>query len=374
MCPLPRSGHMKCIWDKTDMETYRLLLSAGDGVGAELIEAAKGLFAALERPGERHFELTEITTCGAAIARCGTALRDGDLALADGCRAILFGNLGAGAAAVPALQGMRGAFRVCTNIRPVWLSPSFEELSPLKSALTRRGMDILIVRDLMGGMINGEWQRGEGREGREASDLEYYNEQMIEHSAAFAFAAAAARRGRVTSVDKANVLASGKLWRSKVCEIATRYPGVALEHDYVDHAAMELLTGPDRYDVVLTSNVFGDILSDEAAQISGAPWLFGSAEIAEDGRGVYTPNQLHHPQSEELAGKGLVNPCCIFSAAAMLLRYSCGLPGLANAVDEAVRRTVDDGLFTGEAVPRGGKILSTEELAREILARVKPTA
>jgi len=355
------------------MELYKIAVSPGDSVGEELIAQARKLFHALEQKYGVHFELTEICSCGPAIDRWGTALRDEDILSAASCRAILFGNIGyagtaSGATSVYALTAMRRAFQVCTNIRPVRLYQEAESLSPLKPSITSRGMDILIVRDLMGGMINGERHQWQGQHGRTASDLECYSEEVIAHSAHFAFASARERRGLVTSVDKANILSSSKLWRQKVCEVSQSYPELRLEHDYVDHAAMELLMRPWSYDVILTSNVFGDILADEVAQITGTPWMFGSAELAKDGRGVYTPNQLHHPLGEELAGKDTVSPYGIMDAVSLLLRYSCGRPDMADAVDASIRQAVNAGLFTREAVPEGSTIIGTDDLGSTVAA------
>ena len=163
-------------------------------------------------------------------------------------------------------------------------------------------------------------------------DLEYYTEDMIRHSADFAFRAAKRRKQKLASVDKANILYSGKLWRQTVSDVGKQFPEVHLTHHYVDNAAMELLVSPSEFDVVLASNVFGDILADEISQISGTPWLFGSAELAMDGRGVYTPNQLHHPNGMQWAGQGIASPYGIIDATSLLLRYSCGRNDLADAI------------------------------------------
>lgn len=359
------------------METYKLAISPGDSVGEELTAQLYKLFRTLEQVYPVRFELFPFASCAPAVQEYGTALREADLAEALGCRAVVLGNIGATAgperekSPVYALSSLRAAFQVCTNIRPAYASPVFESLSPLKSSITRRGIDILVVRDLMGGMIAGQKREAAGAQGLEASDLEYYNEQIVAHSAHFAFTAAQQRRKKVTSVDKANVLASSRLWRQKVSQLHAQYPGVSLENDFVDHAAMELLTAPDSFDVLLTSNVFGDILADEVAQITGAPWMFGSAELAQDGRGVYTPNQLHHPRGEQLAGKGQVCPYGIVNTAALLLRYSCGRPDLAEAVERAVEAALQERLFTAEALPDGAVCVSTEELGSQIAANIK---
>lgn len=361
------------------MSVYQIALSPGDTIGGELMVQVRKVLAALERKSDARFDLLEIVSCGPAIDRYGTALRPEDMDAAQNCRAVLFGNIGdkryqsSQPDQVPtyALTAMRKAIGVCTNLRPACILPEFASLSPLRPELLRDGMDILVIRDLGGGMIVGRRETGVGPGGAEASDLEYYNEAIIRRSARFAFQAAQQRRGRVMSVDKANVLASAKLWRRTVTAMqAAEYPDVSLSHDYVDHAAMQLLLTPGDYDVLVTSNMFGDILSDEAAQISGAPWMFGSAELAEDGRGIYTPNQLHHPRSEALSGRGEVNPYGILNALAMLLRYSCQRPDLADAVEQAIRRAVSEHLFTPEALPEGAVPVSTDALGDAVASYI----
>lgn len=193
---------------------------------------------------------------------------------------------------------------------------------------------------------------------------------MVDSSAIFAFNAARNRRKHVTSVDKENVLASSKLWRSRVSEIGETHSDIKLTHDYVDHAAMDVLMNPSDYDVLLTSNVFGDILADEISQISGAPWLFGSAELNSEGKGVYTPNQLHHPRSDELSGKNEVSPYGILDAFSMCLRCSCGRPELADVLSEALRQAMKNRMFTKEAAA-SGIILTTDELGSIIADRIK---
>lgn len=363
------------------MEHYKIALSPGDTVGSELLSQARKVLAALALRFGVNFDILEIASCGPAIDAYGTAFRDEDIRAALECQAILFGNIGDTGhtghqpweTSVYALLSARQAFHVCTNIRPVYLLPELECLSPLKAELCRKGIDILIVRDLMGGMLNGEHYKAHLSSGWEASDLEYYNEEMVLHSALFAFRSARQRRGRVTSVDKANILSSSKLWRGKVGGIHALFSDVELVNDYVDHTAMELLIHPYDYDVLLTSNVFGDILADEAAQITGTPWLFGSAELAKDNRGVYTPNQLHHPRGSELAGTGEVSPYGILDTLQLLLRYSCGRQDMADTLAGAIKSALKDGLFTAEARPPWGMILSTDELGDEIAKRIGET-
>lgn len=356
---------------------YHIALSAGDDVGAELISQTLKVLHKLEEVSDARFELRELLTCGPAVEKYGVSLPEETVAAAEDCCAFMFGNIGSGTDAMTenqmpahALIEIRRLFKVCANLRPVYSCPGLEELSPLKSELINKGIDLLFVRDLSGGMIPGHKKHGMGPFGEEASDKEYYNEEMIDNSAHIAFNAAAGRRRKVLSVDKANVLESGKLWRSKVKLIAEQYPGVEVSHDFVDHTAMELLRVPDEFDVLLTSNTFGDILSDEASQLTGTPNLYGSAELAKDMRGVYTPNQLHHPRGKELEGKGIVSPYGILNATAMLLRYSCGREDLAQKLENAILKAIADGLFTAEFAPEGAKILSTDELGQAIADRI----
>ena len=361
------------------METYRIALSAGDGIGEELVLQAKKALKALEQSFEVAFEIVDLLSCGPAIDAYGTAMRDEDIEAALGCRGILFGNIGDAQkvsedpklSPVYALTSMRKAFQVCTNTRPVRILPETASLSPLKESITAQGMDILIVRDLMGGMIAGERHRWHGIYGEEASDLEHYTEDMIRHSAELAFRAAQSRKKKLTSVDKANVLYSGKLWRKTVNDVGAGYPDVQLTHHYVDNAAMELLVHPSDFDVVLASNVFGDILADEISQISGTPWLFGSAELAMDGRGVYTPNQLHHPNGIQWAGKGIASPYGILDATSLFLRYSCGRNDLADAIDTAIQHTIKSRLFTREASPPGSITCTTDELGDYVAEKIR---
>jgi len=359
------------------MEPYVIAVSAGDNIGAELISQVKKILYRLEELTDARFALREILSCGPSVARYGVALPIEELSGLESCRAFLFGNIGAAPEGVPAEQApayalmeIRRRFQVCANLRPIRACPGLEELSPLKPELFRKGLDLLFVRDLSGGMIPGHKKHGQGKHGEEASDKEYYNEEMIEKTTRIAMEAAMKRRGCVRSVDKANVLASGRLWRSKVSQLAKEFPGVSLSHDYVDHTAMELLRIPYEFDVILTSNIFGDILSDEASQLTGTPNLYGSAELAEDLRGVYTPNQLHHPRGEELAGKGLVSPYGILNSLALLLRFSCGREDLAQRLEAAIDSALSDQLFTGEFYPSGARILSTDALGDEIARRL----
>lgn len=362
------------------MLNYPIAVIPGDGVGPELTDQAVKLFHALEEftnlysaAPNVHFDLHILEACGASVDRCGDPLPPETLEEALQCQAVLFGGIGAKKyQALPisqkperALTELRRAFGVCTNLRPVRLARAWRAFSPLKESIIKDGFDILVVRDVSAGMLAGEHYTGTGAAGREASDLEYCNEAAIAKTASYAFRRAKSRKGKVTSLDKANVLASGVLWRQKVIELSANYPDVYLEHRYVDTAAMDVIREPDTFDVILTSNAYGDIIADELTQLTGTPCVFGSAELAADGRGLYTPNQLHHPD-EGLAGRGAVCPLCIFSAVAMLLRYSLNELELARRVDGACQRVVDSRFATEELHLPGDKILTTEQMGDQV--------
>ncbi len=362
------------------MLNHPIAIIPGDGVGPELTCQAVKLFRALEAftslrssVPNVHFELHMLEACGASIDRCGDPLPQELLKEAMQCRAVLFGNIGAKKyQSLPirqrperALTELRRAFQVCTNLRPVKLTRALKAFSPLKESIIKNGFDILVVRDVSSGMLANEHYAGTGAEGREASDLEYYSETAIAKTAGYAFRRARGRRGKVTSLDKANVLASGVLWREKVVELSASYPDVRLENRYVDAAAMDVIREPDAFDVILTSNAYGDIIADELTQLTGTPCLFGSAELAADGRGLYTPNQLHHP-NENLAGTGTVCPICIFSAIAMLLRYSLNELELGRRVDSACQTMIDSRFATEELCLPGDTLLTTEQMGDKL--------
>ena len=364
------------------MLNYPIAIIPGDGVGPELADQAVKLFKALEEftnlrsaAPNVHFDLHLLKACGPSVDACGDPLPPAVLQEALECQAVLFGNIGARKyLSLPreqkperALMEMRRAFGVCTNLRPVKLLPELKSFSPLRDEIIRDGFDILMVRDVSSGMLAGERYTGTGEGGREASDLEYYNEATIAKTASYAFRRARSRRKKVTSLDKANVLASSALWRQKVNELSAHYPGITLENRYVDAAAMDVIRAPGTFDVILTSNAYGDIIADELTELSGTPCLFGSAELAPDGRGIYTPNQLHHPD-EALAGKGAVCPVCIFSAVAMLLRYSLNEAELAHRVDQACRLMLQKHYAVEELHLEGDTILSTDAFGDRLCA------
>ncbi|HUO59356.1 MAG TPA: 3-isopropylmalate dehydrogenase, partial [Candidatus Acidoferrales bacterium] len=247
------------------------------------------------------------------------------------------------------------------NLRPAIAYPSLADCSPLKPEVIR-GANILVIRELLGGLYFGE-PRGIEQNPTHAYNTMRYSEAEIERIAHVAFKAAGKRRKKVTSVDKANVLETSRLWRQVVTRVAQEYPEIALEHALVDSFAMQMITTPSRYDVVLTENLFGDILSDESAVIAGSLGLLASASIG----GKVDLYEPIHGSAPDIAGKGIANPIGAIASAAMLLRYTAGLPQEATAIEDAIRKTLDAGLRTKDLVRDNGRAATTEEMGNRII-------
>ena len=348
------------------MKQFTVAVLPGDGIGPEVIaEAVRVLTAVSDLYGYR-IKFSEYAIGAAGVAQDGDALpaRTRDAVLdAD---SVLLGAVGdptlaraTGSrrpeAGLLALRKLLGAY---ANLRPVSVHPALRHVSPLR-AERLEGVDLLIVRELTGGLYYGEPR---GRSELSAINTLCYGVDEIERVARVAFDAARARQGRVTSVDKANVLEVSQLWRDTVSRIGSEYPEVRLEHLYVDHAAMRLVTHPAALDVLLTENLFGDILSDEAAVLAGSLGLLPSASIG-DGPGVFEPV---HGSAPDIAGKGVANPIGAIASAAMLLRYGLGLPEAADGVDQAIAAVLGGGFRTPDIARPGEPTVGTSEIGAEI--------
>jgi 3-isopropylmalate dehydrogenase len=337
----------------------RIILLPGDGIGPEVLGEAQACLAFLSRGCDLDLEFESHDFGGVAIDRHGTPLPDATLAACRQADAILLGAVGGpkwdGAKERPeaALLELRSLLGLFANLRHGGSIAGLEVLSPLKSEIAA-DTDILVVRELTGGIYFGEKTFDDDR----ATDLCVYTRLEIERIAHVAFMAARRRSRRLTSVDKANVLATSKLWRKVVIEVADDYPDVALDHLYVDAAAMAMVTNPRRFDVILTENMFGDILSDELAVIGGSIGLLGSASMGESGPGLFEPI---HGSAPDIAGLDIANPAGAIAAAAMLLDQSLGLPDMARILDEAVELTLRDGVRTADL---GGSARCSEFGAR----------
>ncbi len=348
-----------------------IALLRGDGIGPEIVDSAVRV---LQRIGEKFghsFTFTPYLIGGAAIDETGKPLPEETVA---GCLAsdsVLLGAVGGpkwdtlsgDCRPEKALLGIRAAMGLYTNLRPAKLYPALKDDSPLRADIIEKGFDILIVRELTGGIYFGDRGYREGRYGTEAYDTECYSPMEIERIARAAFEAAMVRGKKVTSIDKANVLETSRLWRKIVHEIAAEYPEVTLTDMLVDNAAMQLVRCPSQFDVIVTSNMFGDILSDEASQITGSIGMLPSASLGATKRGLYEPI---HGSAPDIAGQNKANPIATILSAAMMLRYAFALEAEALAIEKAVDTVLNAGLRTAD-IAHGGEALGTVEMTDAIL-------
>jgi 3-isopropylmalate dehydrogenase len=361
---------------------FRVAVLAGDGIGPEVMAEARRVLDAVAKKFSIAIEFDERLVGGAAIDAAGRALPPETLAACDAADAILFGSVGGPkweslpAAEQPeraALLPLRKHFGLFANLRPAVCLPELTHASPLNPRIVEGGFDVLCVRELTGGLYFGEpkFLRKEGGE-EIAVDTMVYRESEIRRIAKVAFEAAGARRGRVTSIDKANVLQNGILWRRVVTETAREYPAVALNHLYVDNAAMQLIKNPKSFDVVLAENLFGDILSDEMAMISGSLGMLPSASLG-DSTGGTTRFGMYEPSggtAPDIAGKGIANPIAQILSAAMMLRLSCGREDAASAIEAAVKQVIACGLRTADIHTPETTLVGTEEMGKAIGAAI----
>ena len=301
------------------------------------------------------------------------------MAEAKQCDAVLMGSIGGDAATSPwyklepskrpeaGLLGIRKALNLFANLRPAYLYDELREACPLKNEVIGEGFDMIIVRELTGGLYFGERKTTEEDGVRKAVDTLVYSEEEIRRVARKAFEIAGKRRKKVTSVDKANVLDSSRLWRTVVEEVAEEYPDIALEHMLVDNCSMQLVRDPGQFDVILTENMFGDILSDEASMVTGSIGMLSSASLNETKFGLYEPS---HGSAPDIAGKNLANPIATILSAAMMLRYSLDLDREADAVEDAVRKVLAEGYRTGDIMSEGCQRVSTTEMGTLIAERI----
>ncbi len=338
---------------------YNIALIKGDGIGPEIVDSA---VAVLEKIGEKFghtFNFTEYLAGGCAIDATGKPLPEETI---EGCKnsdSVLLGAVGGpkwdtlpgNIRPEKALLGLRAALGVYTNLRPAKIYPALKSACTLRSDIIDRGFDLVIVRELTGGIYFGERGRREGKYGPEAYDTEAYSVMEIERIARVAFETARKRRSSVISIDKANVLETSRLWRETVHRIGEQYPDVTCEDMLVDNAAMQLVRDPSRFDVVVTSNMFGDILSDEASQITGSIGLLASASLGDSKCGLYEPI---HGSAPDIAGQDKANPIATILSAAMMLRYAFDLNAEADCIEAAIDKVLADGIRTADIVGDSG--------------------
>jgi 3-isopropylmalate dehydrogenase len=345
-----------------------ILLLPGDGIGPEVVAAAASVLRAVSTRFGHAFDLQEGAIGGAALRRGLAPLPDDTLAAARRSQAILLGAVGdpefdrgdSSRRPESALLAIRRELQLYANLRPAKVWPGLEAAGPLKPEILA-GTDMLVVRELTGGLYYGE-PRGIAPDGASAHNTMRYSRQEIERIARRAFAAARVRRKRVLSVDKANVLETSRLWREVVTGVARDYADVALDHMYVDSCAMKVALAPSTLDVVLTENMFGDILSDEAGAVVGSLGLLPSASLG-DGTGLFEPV---HGSAPDIAGKNIANPIGAIASAAMLLRHALGLEEEATAVEDAIAAALRSGARTADLAGPSDKTIGTREMAAAI--------
>ncbi|MBL0600223.1 3-isopropylmalate dehydrogenase [Aeromonas veronii] len=361
------------------MSSYRIAVLPGDGIGPEVMAEAVKVLAKVQAKFGFSLDYQHFDVGGIAIDNHGTPLPQSTIAGCEASDAVLFGSVGGPKwEHLPpndqpergALLPLRAHFKLFCNLRPARIYTGLEQFSPLRADISDRGFDIACVRELTGGIYFGQPKGREGEGANEkAFDTEVYHRFEIERIAKIAFESARVRRGKVTSIDKANVLASSILWREVVTQVAKDYPDVELNHMYIDNATMQLIKDPSQFDVLLCSNLFGDILSDECAMITGSMGLLPSASLNESGFGLFEPAGGSAP---DIAGKGIANPIAQILSAALMLRYSLGQEAAAQAIEQAVAQTLAEGYFTADLHQASARhpVQSTATMGDQIAARI----
>ena len=350
---------------------YKLAVIPGDGIGPDVVEQT---LLVLDKVGEKFghtFQYHKVLAGGCAIDATGGCLPQETIDMCKASDAVLLGAVGGWKwDTLPgdqrperALLGLRKALGLFANLRPALLFEQLADASPLKPEILAGGLDIVVVRELTGGIYCGEKGVKDTDLGPAAYDIEQYAEEEVRRTAKVAFDMAMKRSKHVTSVDKANVLESSRLWRRVVTEVAKDYPEVTLDHLYVDNAAMQLVRNPRQFDVIVTSNIFGDILSDEASQITGSIGMLPSASLAQGNFGMYEPV---HGSAPDIAGQDKANPMATILSAAMMLRYTFGLGQEADAIENAVKSVLDQGYRTPDLFAGEGTLVGTAEMGRRI--------
>ena len=358
---------------------YRIAVIPGDGIGPEIVTEAKKV---LDRVGQvfgHTFHYTEVDMGGVSIDKYGVPLTKEALETAKNSDSVVLGAVGGHVGnsrwydVAPELRpeagllAIRKGLNLFANIRPACLYDGLEDACPLKREIIGDGFDMVIVRELTGGLYFGERHTEEVNGLMQATDTLVYNETEIRRVAVKAFETAMKRKKKVTSVDKANVLDSSRLWRKVVAEVAADYPEVALENMLVDNCAMQLVMDPGQFDVILTENMFGDILSDEASMITGSIGMLSSASLNEGKFGLYEPS---HGSAPDIVGKGIANPIATILSAAMMLRFSFDLDKEAEAVENAVKKVLAGGYRTADIMAEGMKQTGTKEMGDLICSQI----
>lgn len=358
---------------------YKIAVIPGDGIGPEIVAQAREVLDAAGKKFGFQLDYTELLMGGASIDVHGVPLTDETIEAAKASDAVLMGSIGGDAKASPwyqlepskrpeaGLLKIRKALNLFANLRPAYLYEELKAACPLRDEIIGEGFDMMIMRELTGGLYFGERKTVEENGVRRAIDTLTYDENEIRRIARRGFDIARKRRKKVTSVDKANVLDSSRLWRAVVEEAAKEYPDVELSHMLVDNCAMQLVRDPAQFDVILTENMFGDILSDEASMVTGSIGMLSSASLNETKFGLYEPS---HGSAPDIAGKDIANPIATILSAAMMLRFSLDLDDAADAIEQAVKQVLKDGYRTGDIMSEGCTRVGCREMGQLIKERI----
>lgn len=358
------------------MKTYHIAVMPGDGIGPEVVKQA---IKVLDRVGEKcgfQLQYRYADIGGIAIEKTGEPLPNETLQICKAADAVLLGavggyqwdNLSGDKRPEAGLLGIRAGLGLFANYRPAVIYTPLKNASPLKDRITKDGLDILVLRELTGGIYFGEKKRFIDENGQPAaSDTMIYRKSEVERIARLAFEAARRRRKKVTSVDKANILEVSRFWREIVMNVARDYPDIGLSHMYVDNAAMQLVIHPEQFDVIVTGNMFGDILSDEASMLTGSIGMLPSASLGSGSLGLYEPV---HGSAPDIAGRNLANPLATILSAAMMLKYSFKLEEASKLIEDAVLKVLNDGLMTGDIATENATVIGCEEMGDAVTERV----
>ena len=350
---------------------YKIALLKGDGIGPEIVDEAVKVLNKIGEKFGHTFEYSQGYLGGESIDKFGMPLTEETIATCKASDAVILGAVGGAKWDVidPALRpekgllGIRKALGLYMNLRPAILYEALRDSSPLKSEIIGDGLDMIVIRELTGGIYFGERSKTHD----EAHDTMYYSRPEIERIARKAFEVAMLREKRLMSIDKHNVLDSSKLWREVVIEVSQDYPEVKLDHMYVDNAAMQLVINPRQFDVIVTENMFGDILSDEASMLTGSIGMLPSASLGDSKVGLYEPI---HGSAPDIAGKGIANPIATILSLSMMLKYSFNLLKEADAIEKAVEKVLEEGYRTGDIYTEGTKKVGTTEMGDLIASRL----
>ena len=358
---------------------YKIALIPGDGIGPEIVAEAKKVLDRVCEKYSHKFSYTEVLLGGASIDAHGVPLTEEAIAQAKASDAVLMGSIGGNTTTSPwyklpanlrpeaGLLAIRKGLGLFANMRPAYLYEELKDACPLREDIIGDGFDLVVMRELTGGLYFGERKTFEEDGVTKAVDTLTYSEEEIRRIAIRGFDIAMKRRKKVTSVDKANVLDSSRLWRKVVNEVAKDYPEVELEHMLVDNCAMQLVRDPKQFDVILTENMFGDILSDEASMVTGSIGMLSSASLKEGSFGLYEPS---HGSAPDIAGQDIANPIATILSASMLLRYSFNMDEAADAVDNAVKQVLKDGYRTVDIMSEGMTKVGCKEMGTLIAERI----